>query len=150
MQHFQRHLIVAIMDCNSSRCEYSIFHQKGCRDPGCIKVRSAPLYSLRLVLPTKTLWLFPSPPSSLPPLVFGHRITALKYKKSSTRSTTSVLLVALPPRARPHVDIKLPCRLSLWLSAAHALFLYTTPGSHNEHRIIPPFLNSSFQPDPNS
>jgi len=40
-QHFQRHLVVAIMDCNSSRCEYSIFHQKGCRDPGCLKVRSS-------------------------------------------------------------------------------------------------------------
>ncbi|KAI0262395.1 hypothetical protein BC834DRAFT_828960, partial [Gloeopeniophorella convolvens] len=35
--HFQRHLIVAIMDCNSSKCEYSIFHQKGCRDSVCIK-----------------------------------------------------------------------------------------------------------------
>ena len=40
-QHFQRHLIVAIMDCNSSRCEYSIYHKKGCRDPGCIRVRTA-------------------------------------------------------------------------------------------------------------
>jgi hypothetical protein len=41
LQHFQRHLVVAIMDCNSSRCEYSIFHPKGCRDPGCLKVRSS-------------------------------------------------------------------------------------------------------------
>lgn len=33
------------MDCNSSRCEYSIFHQKGCRDPACLKVRSFQLTS---------------------------------------------------------------------------------------------------------
>ncbi|KAI0311822.1 hypothetical protein OF83DRAFT_718208 [Amylostereum chailletii] len=35
--HFQRHMIIAIMDCNSSRCEYSILHRKACRDPGCVK-----------------------------------------------------------------------------------------------------------------
>ncbi|KAI0036315.1 hypothetical protein K488DRAFT_41424, partial [Vararia minispora EC-137] len=35
--HFQRHMIVAIMDCNSSKCEYSYLHPKGCRDPSCVK-----------------------------------------------------------------------------------------------------------------
>ncbi|PCH40449.1 hypothetical protein WOLCODRAFT_88715 [Wolfiporia cocos MD-104 SS10] len=35
--HFQRHLVVAIMDCNSSRCERSILHPKSCKDPECIK-----------------------------------------------------------------------------------------------------------------
>ncbi|OCH87931.1 hypothetical protein OBBRIDRAFT_813895 [Obba rivulosa] len=33
--HFQRHMIIAIMDCNSSHCERSILHPRGCRDPGC-------------------------------------------------------------------------------------------------------------------
>src|SRR6266702_3862453 len=63
-QHFQRHLVVAIMDCNSSKCEYSIFHQKGCRDPGCLKVRKtqtppSPLLSTRACVPTNpftALW----------------------------------------------------------------------------------------------
>ncbi|EIM87601.1 uncharacterized protein STEHIDRAFT_146925 [Stereum hirsutum FP-91666 SS1] len=39
--HFQRHLVVAIMDCNSSHCEWSIIHPKGCREPGCKKVYGA-------------------------------------------------------------------------------------------------------------
>ncbi|KAI0738854.1 hypothetical protein C8Q80DRAFT_1202434 [Daedaleopsis nitida] len=37
--HFQRHLVVAIMDCNSHKCERSYLHPKGCRDAACIKVR---------------------------------------------------------------------------------------------------------------
>ncbi|KAF8223923.1 hypothetical protein L208DRAFT_1314551 [Tricholoma matsutake] len=35
--HFQRHLVVAIMDCNSIRCERSYFHPRDCRNPGCLK-----------------------------------------------------------------------------------------------------------------
>ncbi|KAF9810518.1 hypothetical protein IEO21_06879 [Rhodonia placenta] len=35
--HFQRHLVVAIMDCNSSHCERSILHPKSCKDPNCVK-----------------------------------------------------------------------------------------------------------------
>ncbi|KAL4247907.1 TAZ-type domain-containing protein [Abortiporus biennis] len=35
--HFQRHLVVAIMDCNSSRCERSYLHSKSCRDQACQK-----------------------------------------------------------------------------------------------------------------
>ncbi|KAH8822592.1 hypothetical protein DL96DRAFT_298424 [Flagelloscypha sp. PMI_526] len=35
--HFQRHLVVAIMDCNSRRCERSLQHSRTCRDPGCTK-----------------------------------------------------------------------------------------------------------------
>ncbi|VDB85016.1 unnamed protein product [Peniophora sp. CBMAI 1063] len=35
--HFQRHMIAAIVDCNSSRCENSYLHPKGCRDPHCVK-----------------------------------------------------------------------------------------------------------------
>lgn len=38
LQHFQRHLVVAIMDCNSSHCERSVLHPKGCRDSSCIRV----------------------------------------------------------------------------------------------------------------
>ena len=34
-QHFQRHGIVAIMDCDSSHCERSIRHPKGCRNSQC-------------------------------------------------------------------------------------------------------------------
>ncbi|KAH7913369.1 hypothetical protein BJ138DRAFT_1146290 [Hygrophoropsis aurantiaca] len=35
--HFQRHMVVAIMDCNSSRCERSYLHPPTCRQPNCIK-----------------------------------------------------------------------------------------------------------------
>ncbi|EIM90291.1 uncharacterized protein STEHIDRAFT_119321 [Stereum hirsutum FP-91666 SS1] len=35
--HFQRHLVVAIMDCNASHCERSVLHPKGCRDSSCIR-----------------------------------------------------------------------------------------------------------------
>ncbi|KAH9889885.1 hypothetical protein C8Q73DRAFT_705793 [Cubamyces lactineus] len=35
--HFQRHLVVAIMDCNSTKCERSYLHPRGCRDPTCLK-----------------------------------------------------------------------------------------------------------------
>ncbi|KAI0642848.1 hypothetical protein C8Q79DRAFT_1002679 [Trametes meyenii] len=35
--HFQRHLVVAIMDCNSPKCERSYLHPRGCRDTQCIK-----------------------------------------------------------------------------------------------------------------
>ncbi|KNZ80310.1 hypothetical protein J132_06380, partial [Termitomyces sp. J132] len=33
--HFQRHMIVAIMDCNSYRCSLSHFHPPECRPPSC-------------------------------------------------------------------------------------------------------------------
>ena len=80
-QHFQRHLVVAIMDCNSSRCEYSIFHQKGCRDPGCIKVRipqCPPLFPHQCACTNKPI----------------NSIMALKYKKWSIPSTMTALRVA--------------------------------------------------------
>ncbi|KAF9258394.1 hypothetical protein L218DRAFT_732357 [Marasmius fiardii PR-910] len=35
--HFQRHLVIAILDCNSSRCERSYLHTRECRQPTCIK-----------------------------------------------------------------------------------------------------------------
>jgi len=35
--HFQRHMVIAIMDCNSSHCERSYLHLKDCRDARCIK-----------------------------------------------------------------------------------------------------------------
>jgi hypothetical protein len=77
------------MDCNSSRCEYSIFHQKGCRDPGCIKVRPLPCPASFRLCPQ---------PSIL------NSITALKYKKSSTLSTMTALHVVPPPPVHLHVD----------------------------------------------
>ncbi|KAA1472327.1 hypothetical protein DENSPDRAFT_838565 [Dentipellis sp. KUC8613] len=58
-QHFQRHMVVAIMDCNSSRCEWSILHPKGCRQPNCIKVRSVSLLPILPRLPSLPL---PFPP----------------------------------------------------------------------------------------
>jgi hypothetical protein len=70
------------MDCNSSKCEYSIFHQKGCRNPACIKVRE-----------TRTSPL-PSRFRRVYQLVLIHRIMAPKYKKWSTRSTMTALRVA--------------------------------------------------------
>ncbi|KAH7927649.1 hypothetical protein BV22DRAFT_261739 [Leucogyrophana mollusca] len=35
--HFQRHMVVAIMDCNSGRCERSYLHPPSCRQPTCIR-----------------------------------------------------------------------------------------------------------------
>ncbi|EPQ54883.1 hypothetical protein GLOTRDRAFT_42660 [Gloeophyllum trabeum ATCC 11539] len=35
--HFQRHLVVAIMDCSSSRCERSLRHPSTCRSQSCHK-----------------------------------------------------------------------------------------------------------------
>ncbi|KAJ7590210.1 hypothetical protein C8J56DRAFT_589750 [Mycena floridula] len=35
--HFQRHMVVAIADCNSSRCEKSYYHPPTCRQPSCHK-----------------------------------------------------------------------------------------------------------------
>ncbi|KAJ3815065.1 hypothetical protein EV368DRAFT_73473 [Lentinula lateritia] len=35
--HFQRHLVTAIMDCNSSRCERSYAHPQHCRLLTCSK-----------------------------------------------------------------------------------------------------------------
>ncbi|KDQ51565.1 hypothetical protein JAAARDRAFT_41023 [Jaapia argillacea MUCL 33604] len=35
--HFQRHLVVAIMDCGSRRCERSVRHTPSCREHSCIK-----------------------------------------------------------------------------------------------------------------
>jgi hypothetical protein len=123
LQHFQRHLVVAIMDCNSSRCEYSIFHQKGCRDPGCLKVRSS--YSA-----------LPWPKPFFVPL---DSITVPKYKKSSTPSTMTALHVVLPPPAPRHVNISLCPALALALMP----FPMTSPA--HEHVHTPP--SSS---DPNS
>lgn len=37
-QHFQRHMVAAIVDCDSSKCERSLKHNKSCRDAACIKV----------------------------------------------------------------------------------------------------------------
>ncbi|KAF8073390.1 hypothetical protein FPV67DRAFT_1409373, partial [Lyophyllum atratum] len=33
--HFQRHMIIAIVDCNSYRCALSHFHPPECRSPLC-------------------------------------------------------------------------------------------------------------------
>ncbi|EIN12282.1 hypothetical protein PUNSTDRAFT_96939 [Punctularia strigosozonata HHB-11173 SS5] len=35
--HFQRHLVVAIMDCSRSNCTKSIRHPTACRAPTCIQ-----------------------------------------------------------------------------------------------------------------
>ena len=37
-------MIAAIVDCNSSKCENSYLHPKGCRDPHCVKVRHTYLH----------------------------------------------------------------------------------------------------------
>ncbi|KAJ7595056.1 hypothetical protein C8J56DRAFT_455918 [Mycena floridula] len=35
--HFQRHMVVAIVDCNSTRCEKSYHHRPDCRHQTCLK-----------------------------------------------------------------------------------------------------------------
>ncbi|KAK0430722.1 hypothetical protein EV421DRAFT_1856867 [Armillaria borealis] len=37
--HFQRHMITAIVDCNSRRCTRSLRHPRECRQPTCLQVR---------------------------------------------------------------------------------------------------------------
>ncbi|TFK22013.1 hypothetical protein FA15DRAFT_644744 [Coprinopsis marcescibilis] len=39
--HFQRHLVVAIYDCNSSRCEKSYRHPRECRERTCRQLYGA-------------------------------------------------------------------------------------------------------------
>ena len=39
LQHFQRHLVVAIVDCNTTHCERSVYHPRGCRATTCARVR---------------------------------------------------------------------------------------------------------------
>ncbi|KAF9524124.1 hypothetical protein CPB83DRAFT_746460, partial [Crepidotus variabilis] len=36
--HFQRHMVVAILDCNTTHCERSCFHPRECRNGTCWKV----------------------------------------------------------------------------------------------------------------
>lgn len=45
-QHFQRHFVAAIVDCDSSKCERSLKHNKSCRDPGCIKVSALKVWEV--------------------------------------------------------------------------------------------------------
>ncbi|KAJ7064301.1 hypothetical protein C8F01DRAFT_41331 [Mycena amicta] len=35
--HFQRHMIIAIVDCNTTRCERSVYHPRGCRSTTCAR-----------------------------------------------------------------------------------------------------------------
>lgn len=57
LQHFQRHGIAAIMDCNSSHCERSIQHPRNCKDPGCQK---ASWWTRVVMLPLPILWRIPN------------------------------------------------------------------------------------------
>ncbi|KZT22816.1 hypothetical protein NEOLEDRAFT_1137366 [Neolentinus lepideus HHB14362 ss-1] len=50
LKHFQRHLVVAIMDCSSTRCERSLRHPPNCRSTNCIRVRV--LFRCHWYLPT--------------------------------------------------------------------------------------------------
>ncbi|KIM36565.1 hypothetical protein M413DRAFT_20506 [Hebeloma cylindrosporum] len=36
--HFQRHMVVAILDCNSQRCTKSVYHPSNCRLPTCVNI----------------------------------------------------------------------------------------------------------------
>ncbi|KAF8959180.1 hypothetical protein BDZ97DRAFT_1640694, partial [Flammula alnicola] len=38
--HFQRHLVVAILDCNTTRCERSYYHPPNCRLNTCLTASS--------------------------------------------------------------------------------------------------------------
>lgn len=106
-QHFQRHMIAAIVDCNSSRCENSYLHPKGCRDPHCVKVRHTEfpfLYVSKIV----------------------HSITVPKYKKTSTLSMKSasnvVPLLLLRHAAELLTSLRRNGRLSL-PSTSSGMFL---------------------------
>ncbi|KIY52498.1 hypothetical protein FISHEDRAFT_63827 [Fistulina hepatica ATCC 64428] len=35
--HFQRHMIIAIVDCNSRHCRNSFIHPRSCHEPTCIR-----------------------------------------------------------------------------------------------------------------
>lgn len=58
LQHFQRHGIAAIMDCNSSHCERSILHPRNCKDPSCQKVSG---WTRVAMLSLAVLWRVPRP-----------------------------------------------------------------------------------------
>jgi hypothetical protein len=97
-QHFQRHLVVAIMDCNSSRCEYSIFHQKGCRDPACLKVRSFPTRILRGPTPPILLWTALWPRSTKSRRYRRQRLLCMSRCCSSLTPTLTPSFVPCTPR----------------------------------------------------
>ena len=135
------------MDCNSSRCEYSIYHKKGCRDPNCIRVRTASPVSFRpfqMRAPpallrgwgskTYTHSLFFLSPFEI------HSITALKYKKSLTPSTMTALHVAQQQRAHLHVDISINCCLLALFSHFRSCFCKQREPCPRTSTIIPPFI----------
>lgn len=78
IQHFQRHLVTAILDCNSSSCEKSMLHHRGCRDARCVKVRRP--YQHRDVL-------------CISIAIISRQLSflALSYKQTSTQLTNTAL-----------------------------------------------------------
>jgi hypothetical protein len=98
-QHFQRHMVIAIVDCNFAGCERSIRHPRNCRQPTCIKARhSSFLLSLSpypRVVPSAPLTTM----TQIDSLYFrflSNRILGKKSKKISTDAMTSVSLAVLP------------------------------------------------------
>ena len=97
-QHFQRHMILAIMDCNSSHCEKSIQHTKGCRDHSrCIQVRH----------PSRATREDRSRHSERQPrrLISFSRTMASRSKKTLTPSTTTVSPAEPPPLGESLLDV---------------------------------------------
>ena len=100
-------MILAIMDCNSSHCEKSIQHAKGCRDHSrCIQVRHpcARRGTTDRASPSGNRDELISVMSLSP---FAHtilRTTAPRSKKTLTPSMTSALPAEPPPPGRSPLD----------------------------------------------
>ena len=111
VQHFQRHMILAIMDCNSSHCEKSIQHTKGCKDHSrCIQVRHSLLRATRESRSRPSEWQ-PRRLISISSRTVS-RTSASRSKKTLTPSMTTVspaepLLLGKSPLdnpKRPHAS----------------------------------------------
>lgn len=97
-------MILAIMDCSSSRCEKSVRHSKPCRDHSrCVQVRQ---FRARhgTIVPDRASLLRVATPTTDSSVVPFHRHTGSKSKKTLTRSMTTVSPAELQLLGRSPLD----------------------------------------------
>lgn len=90
-------MVVAIFDCNSSKCEKSYLHPASCRSPDCVKV---------------IIYIYPCS-GTLDAKMTASSCMALKYKKMSMQSTIIVGPVRLHSNEQPGDKIFKPMRITI-------------------------------------
>lgn len=53
VQHFQRHMVIAIVDCHLTRCARSIYHPRNCQESTCIQASCS---SNSMILSLNNIW----------------------------------------------------------------------------------------------